>query len=75
MLYLLKINEILKWIENVWKILEDSVNKGSRPKHKVDLVGRIHLAWEEFYTKTSKVLIASMPHHRMVVINAKGWFH
>jgi hypothetical protein len=68
----LKINEILKWIENVWKMLEDSVNKGSRPKYKVDLVARIHLAWEEFSTETSEVLIASMPHRMMAVINAKG---
>jgi hypothetical protein len=72
MLQLLKIIEILKWIENVWKMLEDCVNKGSRPKHKVDLVARIYLAWKEFSTKTSEVFIASMLQHMMAVINAKG---
>jgi hypothetical protein len=40
----------------------------------VDLVARIHLAWEEFFIGTSKVFIASMPHPMMVVINAKGGF-
>jgi hypothetical protein len=53
-------------------MLKDSINKGSRPKYKVDLVARIHLAWKEFSTKTLEVLIASMPHCMMAVINAKG---
>jgi hypothetical protein len=42
------------------------------PKHIVGLVARIHLAWEEFSIETLKVLIASMPHRMMAVINAKG---
>jgi hypothetical protein len=37
-------------IENVWKMLEDFVNKGFRPKYKVNLVARIHLVWKEFST-------------------------
>jgi hypothetical protein len=53
-------------------MLEDSVNKGSMPKHKVDLVARIHLAWEEFSKETLEVLIPSMPHCMLAVINAKG---
>jgi hypothetical protein len=58
-------------IENVWKMLKDSVNKGFKLKHKVGLAARIHLAWEELSTKTLEALIASMPHHMMDVINAK----
>ena len=55
-------------------MLEDLGNKGSRPKHKVDLVARIHLAWKEFSTKTLKVFIPNMPHCMLAVINAKGGF-
>jgi hypothetical protein len=53
-------------------MLKDSINKGSKPKHKMDLVARIHVKWEDFSTETSKVLIASMPHRMMAIINAKG---
>jgi hypothetical protein len=58
-------------IENVWKMLKNFVNKGSRPKHKVDLVARIHLAWKEFSIETLEVLIASMPHCMMAVLILK----
>jgi hypothetical protein len=59
-------------IENVWKMLKDSINKGSRPNYKKDLVARIHLAWEEISIETLEVLIASMHHRMMAVNNAKG---
>jgi hypothetical protein len=52
-------------------MLKDSINKGSMPKYKVNLVARIHLAWKELSTLTLEVLIASMPHCMMVVIYAK----
>jgi hypothetical protein len=38
----------------------------------VDLIARIHFAWEEFSIETLEVLIASMPHCMMAIINAKG---
>jgi hypothetical protein len=53
-------------------MLKDFVHKGSRPKHKVDLVARIYFAWKEFSTKTLEVPIASMPPRVMAIINAKG---
>ena len=62
----------LNSIENVWKMLKDSINKGSRLNYKKDLVARIHLTWKEFSTETLEVLIVSMHHRMMAVNNAKG---
>lgn len=59
-------------IENLWKIVKDTIQKEELPRNKEELVNTIHRAWEEVSLEMIEVLLASMPHRMKAVIKANG---
>ncbi|CAA9501973.1 MAG: hypothetical protein AVDCRST_MAG96-2018 [uncultured Segetibacter sp.] len=59
-------------IENLWKIVKDSVQNDVMPRNKDELVESVQRAWEGISMEILEVLIASMPFRMKAVIQAKG---
>jgi hypothetical protein len=59
-------------IENLWKIVKNTIQKEELPQNKEELVNTIQRAWEEVSLEMIEVLLASMPHCMKVVIKANG---
>ena len=60
----------LNRIENVWMILNDFVQKETRPNNKDELIESIERASEAISMETLEILLASMPHRMKAIINA-----
>lgn len=59
-------------IENLWKIVKDTIQKEELPQNKEELVNTIEKAWEEVSLETIEVLLSTMPHRMKAVIKANG---
>ena len=59
-------------IENLWKIVKDSVQNGPIPQNQEELIKSIERAWEGIYEEIIEILIASMPQRMRAVIDVVG---
>lgn len=59
-------------IENLWKIVKDSVQKEALPKNREELIETIQRAWEGVSEEILGTLISSMPCRLKAVIKAQG---
>jgi hypothetical protein len=62
----------LNLIENVWKLLEDVVQKSRRPKNEEDMWLAIELEWKAIPQSKLEALVATMPHRVKDVIAIGG---